>query len=216
MQPSLKKPANDHGSTLSLFIISSFLILAIFSFLDYVFPEGPMDQITKLLRKGDLRTKGRSEDVVKLALRRPELFKDVVAAILDDDRGVRMRAADAVEKISRIHPEWLKPHKKLFLRAITKIKQQEVRWHVAQMLPRFKLTTPERRAVFVLMQTYLDDESSIVRTCAMQALADIALQDGRYLPDVMKIVEKHMKNGSPAMKARGRKLMGILNKADGR
>jgi len=175
-----------------------------------------MDQITKLLREGDLRTKGRSEDVVKQALKRPELFKDVVAAILDDDPGVRMRAADAAEKISRIHPEWLKPHKKLFLRTISRIDQQEVRWHVAQILPRFELTGPERRTVVGLMKSFLTDESSIVKTFAMQALADIAIQDDRYLPEVTKIIDKLIKNGSPAMKARGKKLLVKLNKTDER
>jgi hypothetical protein len=172
-----------------------------------------MDQITKLLREGDLRTKGRSEDVVELALKRPELFKDVVTAVLDEDPGVRMRAADAVEKITRFKPEWLQPHKKLFIKTIARIDQQEVRWHVAQILPRFELTGPERRTVVSLMRSYLTDESRLVKTFAMQALAEIAMQDNQYLSEVAKIIEKLMENGSPAMKARGKKLMGMLKRA---
>src|SRR5512142_227122 len=103
-----------------------------------------MNQITKLLRTGDMRTTGKSEDVVRLVLMRPGLFGQVVDAVLFDDAGVRMRAADAVEKISRIHPEWLNPYKKLFLTEIASIEQQEVRWHTAQILTRLELNGAER------------------------------------------------------------------------
>lgn len=165
------------------------------------------DRIRKLLQAGDLRTKGRSEDVVKLVLARPMLFKETVAAMLDSDPGVRMRAADAVEKISRVHPEWLKPCKKILVDRITKVEQQEVRWHSAQILPRLELTSAERRTVFTLLKSYLSDESRIVKTFAMQGLVDIALQDGTYLHDVRQLIEKLTKVGSPAMKARGKKLL---------
>ena len=94
-----------------------------------------MNKIQKLLNTGDLRTIGKSEDVVKLVLSNPPLFRDVVNAILSDTPGIRMRASDAAEKITQIHPEWLNPYKKLFLDTISKISQQEVRWHTAQMLP---------------------------------------------------------------------------------
>lgn len=87
---------------------------------------------------------------------------------------------------------------------------------MAQILPRFKLTGPERRAVVTLMKSYLTDEIRIVKTFAMQALAEIAIQDNQYLSEVVKIIAKLMENGSPAMKARGKKLMGMLKRAGGR
>jgi len=69
-----------------------------------------VNKIQSLLKVGDLRTTGKSDEVVKLVLSRPPIFKDVVNAILSDDPGIRMRASDAVEKISQIHPEWLNPY----------------------------------------------------------------------------------------------------------
>jgi len=87
------------------------------------------------------------------------MFKEVINAILTDHPGIRMRASDAAEKITQIHPEWLNPYKKLLLDEIAKIKQQEVRWHTAQMLPRLKLTKTERKRVFGLLLTLLEDKS---------------------------------------------------------
>ncbi len=170
-----------------------------------------MNKIEKLLSVGDLRTAGKSEEVVKLVSKRPELFDDVVNAILIDAPGIRMRASDVVEKITRVHPEWLKSYKKQFLGKIANIKQKEVRWHLAQILPRFNLTKNEREKVFTLMLTFLEDESRIVKTFAMQALTDIAVQDESYVGKVHDIVKKLIRSGTPAMQSRGRKLLVILN-----
>lgn len=171
-----------------------------------------MTEIKKLLAIGDLRSAGKSEVVVKLVLSKPELFDDVINAIFIADAGTRMRASDAVEKITRDHPEWLKPYKKRFLNDIANIEQKEVRWHTAQILPRLNLTKLEREKVYKLMHEYLNDKSSIVRTFAMQALTDIALQENKYINEVRRLIEDLMRNGSPAMKSRGKKLLTVLNK----
>jgi len=170
-----------------------------------------MNRIEKLLSIGDLRTAGKSEEVVIQVSSNPKLFGDVVNAILVDDPGTRMRASDAVEKITRDHPEWLKPYKRQFLNKIASIKQKEVRWHTAQILPRLNLTKKEREKVYDLMQVYLEDESSIVKTFAMQALTDIAIQDSGYINKVQTLVKQLMKEGTPAMKSRGKKLLVVLD-----
>lgn len=172
-----------------------------------------MDKIEKLLSIGDLRTAGKSEEVIKLVLANPKLFDNVVNSILSDNPGTRMRAIDAVEKISIDHPEWLKPYKNLFLTKIVEIDQKEVKWHVAQILPRFTLTQIERENVFNLMLRYLDDKSQIVITFAMQALADIAMQDTSYIDNVRRIVQNLMENGAPSQKSRGKILLKTLERA---
>lgn len=171
-----------------------------------------MNKIQKLLKVGDLRTTGKSDEVVKLVLSNSPIFKEVVNAILTDDPGIRMRASDAAEKITQIHPEWLNPYKKLLLDKIAKIEQQEVRWHTAQMLPRLKLTKIERKRVFDMLLNYLEDKSRIVKTSTMQALADIAIQDKTYLNRVLRLLRSLVNEGSPAMQAKGKKLLLTLEK----
>ena len=60
------------------------------------------------------------------------------------------------------------------------------------------------------MLQYLDDKSSIVRTFAMQSLTDIAMQESKYVNKVRKLIKNLMRNGTPAMKSRGKKLLVIL------
>lgn len=166
-----------------------------------------MNPVIRKLKEGDLRQKGRSEEVVADVLKKPQLFRDLVGGILDTEPGVRMRASDAIEKITRLHPELLQPYKKDFLDIFATIDQKEVRWHLAQILPRLKLTKKERQQVFDILVSFLDDDSRIVKTFAMQGLADIAEMDRSYLPRVVKIVEGLMASGIPAVQSRGRKLL---------
>jgi hypothetical protein len=124
-----------------------------------------------------------------------------------------MRATDAVEKLTINHPELLKPYKKLFLSKVAEIDQKEVKWQVSQILPRFTLTPTEREKIYFLLLRYLQDTSQIVKTFALQALTDIAIQDATYVDRVRPIVLKLMKNGAPSQQSRGKKLLKTLESA---
>jgi hypothetical protein len=169
--------------------------------------EIEMNQAIQKLKEGDLRQKGKSEEVVADVLKKPQLFGDLVAGISDAEPGVRMRASDAVEKITRLHPEFLRPYKNNFINVFARSSQKEVRWHLAQILPRLELTPKERQQVFEILISFLDDNSRIVKTFAMQGLADIAQADHSYLPRAVRIVEGLMATGIPAIQSRGRKLL---------
>ena len=169
-----------------------------------------MNQIIEKLQGGDLRSKGRSDEVVKEVFDNPRLFGLVVDGMIYDDPVVRMRASDAVEKITRKRPEYLVPHKSRLITMVSQIDQQEVRWHMALILPRLQLTEQEREKVFEILLSYLDDKSKIVKTFAMQGLADIAEQDRTYLTRVVGLMEELIETGSPAMKSRGKKLLAHL------
>ena len=58
-----------------------------------------------------------------------------------------------------------------------------------------------------LLWSYLDDKSRIVRTFAMQALADFAERNADLRPRVIEVLEEQVRTGSPAIKSRGRKLL---------
>ncbi len=77
-----------------------------------------MNKVVKLLSVGDLRTTGKSEEIINQVASNPKLFGAVVNAILVENPGVRMRASDVVEKITRDNPEWLKPYKNKILTKI--------------------------------------------------------------------------------------------------
>lgn len=160
-----------------------------------------------LLRGGDRRMVRGVAEVVEQVRASPAMFDQLIAGMQYDDPLVRMRSADAAEKLTRDHPDWLQPHKRILLNDISQCTQQEVRWHVAQMLPRLKLTRRECEQVMRLLMEYLHDKSRIVQVSALQAMADLCQQDVAFNPQVVDIIRTHSKNGGPAVKARCRKLL---------
>jgi hypothetical protein len=166
-----------------------------------------------LLAGGDRRSTGRADEVAAAVLAHPARLAEAVACIQAADPVVCMRAADAVEKATRIRPALLIPFKADLLRIAGHTRQQEVQWHAAQILSRLPLTDAERRRVVYLLDAYLAAESRIVRTFAMQALADLAFQDASLRAGVIRRIKKATASGSPAMKSRGRHLLAKLARA---
>jgi hypothetical protein len=163
--------------------------------------------ILSRLRGGDRRSIGNVGEVVVAVRKKPDLFKDLVAGLFEEDPLVRMRAADAMEKISYENPASLQPFKTQLIRLARKTQQQELRWHTAQMIPRLNLTPKEIATVTDIFFDYLKDKSKIVVTFAMQALSDLALMEGAATDRVIEAIEKLAQTGSPAIQSRGKKLL---------
>jgi len=167
----------------------------------------PSQPIAALLKGGDRRSIGRSNVVARLVLHAPKRFVELIQCLSSDDAIVRMRAADAAEKVAGRKPELLEPYKAELLALLAETEQIELRWHLAQMIPRLPLTQVERRRALEALQLYLEDRSSMVRTFALQALADISRTDPDLRSRVKEILRKSMMTGTAAMKARARKLL---------
>src|SRR5271156_3772722 len=166
-----------------------------------------MHPLLKKLSGGDRRSIGRSNEVVTYVLAHPAHFPHVFDGIAADDATLRMRAADAIEKITAQRPELLRPYKRKLLAIAGSTDQQEIRWHAALIIPRLKLTTKERAAALDILFDYLRDKSSIVKTFAMQAIWDLAASDAKLKSQITPLIEELTQIGTPAMRARGRKIL---------
>jgi len=172
-----------------------------------------MSWILQKLKGGDLRSIGRAEEVVQDIQATPALFGEVFEGMLDDDPGVRMRSADALEKVSSGHPQYLQPFKQRLITEVSGIKQQEVRWHVAQMFSYLELNEKEREMIAEILFSYIEtDRSNIVKVFSIQTLAELAEQDDKLRPQVVGKLQQVMKTGSPALVNRAKKLLGRLNR----
>ncbi len=168
-----------------------------------------MKNIINKLTGGDFRSIGKSNEVVKIVLANPKLFPDLFSGLFESDPIVRMRAADAVEKITVLKPELLQKFKNQLLERAAIIEQQEVQWHVAQLIPRLKLTKSDVTKVRKILDTYLKTTSSnIVRVMALQALADLASQGKIDKEEIIKRIEQYAELvNTPSVRARSRKLL---------
>jgi hypothetical protein len=170
----------------------------------------PRKCILAQLAGGDRRSIGHSEQVVAVVSRNPGLFSELIAGLWSEDPLIRMRAADAAEKVSRKNPELLQPHKKKLLGLMAEAQQQELCWHLAVMVPRLSLNPKERQYAASVLGNYLEAHSSIVKTFALQGLADLAQKDAHLRPGAIAILREAGENGTPAMRARSRKLLHCL------
>jgi HEAT repeat protein len=168
--------------------------------------------ILSLLEGGDRRSIGRADQVAAMVSTKPGLFPELIAGLWSEDPLVRMRAADAAEKVTRKHGELLQPYKKELLGLLAEAQEQELRWHLAVMVPRLMLSAKERQATIASLNRYLEDRSSIVKTFALQGLADLAQQEPNIRSRVAEILREATRKGTPAMKARSRKLLGQLER----
>lgn len=172
--------------------------------------------IKQLLSSGDMRTTGRADEVAEMVLADTTLFTELFACLTLNDPPVRMHAADALEKVTQKRPELLQKYKEQILDEIAYIDQQEVQWHVAQMIPRLELLPAEVKKATEILDNYLDKTTSnIVRVMSLQALADLALQ-GKFPREqvIHKINNYSQKLQTPSIRARSRKLLQELTRLE--
>ena len=169
-------------------------------------------QFGQILRGGDRRSIGRANQVAVRVLKNPESFSELVACLWSDDRLIRMRAADAIEKISIKKPELLKPFKAALLALADETTEAELRWHLALMLPRLPLGIAERERAAARLQEFLKDPSSIVKTCAIQGWVELIQDDASKRDEMVQALEYFCRTGTAAMKARSRKLLKQVQK----
>ena len=168
------------------------------------------EPLEALLRGGDPRQLKGVSRAVNDVQHDLSLLPQLVALLDHTDALVRMRAADALEKISRTQPAALEPHRHDLLRLATTTTQASLRWHLAQLIPRLPLATAERRAMFNVFKGYLDDKSAVVKATAMQAMTDFAFADPALRRIVIPLLRALVARGTPAVRVRGSWLLEIL------
>jgi hypothetical protein len=173
-------------------------------------PEPP---IHDLLSGGNPRTLQNVDEVVRTVLAAPERIDELISCILNgddknsDDKIVRMRAGDALEKVGRAEPSLLQPHVSLLLGEMSTIHQPSVQWHVAQMLGQVRLTAPQRRQAVRLLSRNLDESADwIVLNCSLDTMAVLARADPALVDPFRRQLRRHERSSYKSLANRARKL----------
>jgi hypothetical protein len=174
-----------------------------------------MLDIFEKLRRGDLRSIGRADEVAEDMIKNPILFEAVLEGLFDGDPIIRMRSADALEKASSLRPEHIQPFKRQLIEEAPNIKQKEVRWHLAQIYPYLKLDEEERRKMASVLLSFVEEaHSRIVKVNSLQTLAELALEDANLRPVVVETLLQERKSGVPSVVSRTRRLLTQLEVYD--
>jgi hypothetical protein len=161
--------------------------------------------------------RGRVLEIARLVATQPRRARRVIELMWDDDPGVASRAADVLERISH-NPSsalgrMLEEYKEALLGLLPDARFMKLRWNLAFMIPRLALSVAEARRAAATLYTFLDDRSSIVKTAALQGLADLTRHDPESLPAVLDLLRIQGRSGTPAMRARSRHLIQRLDPA---
>ncbi len=157
---------------------------------------------------------GRVREVAALVLSQPRKAARLIECLWDEDPGIANRAADALERASHGQPLLAAPWKDSLLGILAEAEHNKLRWNLALVVPRLALTPIEAKRAAETLRTYLNDKSSIVKTCAMQGMAELTRHDPSLLPEVLDLLRILSRTGTPAMRARGRILLRRLERID--
>jgi hypothetical protein len=158
---------------------------------------------------------GRVPEAIVLIEAHPRVAIRLIELLWDEDPGVVQRAADVLERITARLPRKPNPtlarilanSKDALLGLLAEAKPKKLRWNLALTIGRLPLTVSDCSRAAAVFHTYLNDPSSIVKTAALQGLADLTHHDPTQLPAVLDLLRIHSRSGTPAMRARCRILL---------
>ena len=163
--------------------------------------------VREQLAGGTRTSVGEAEQVVKKALTVVPLRREIYELFLDDDPVVAMRASYVAMKLAQSDPATAQEFKKMLLKNLSLYRQQEVRWHVPQILVHMKLTAAEQRKAYeVVMEWSETDASKIVAYYGLQAAADFAEVDDALLEDFIPRLRKLNARGAKSVSNRCKKI----------
>ncbi|MCG5240877.1 ACT domain-containing protein [Azospirillum doebereinerae] len=160
------------------------------------------------LARGDRRVEGDAPSVAADVTANPGKLPELIACLFDADPSVRMRAADSLERVSRGNPGWLDPHIEHLLTDAVAIEQAEVRWHLAQTMPRLTLNDDQRHRAAVLLADWFENSPSrIVKASALQAVVDLAERDPELRATAAEMLGRAMRSDVPSLAERARRIL---------
>jgi hypothetical protein len=148
---------------------------------------------------------GRVNEVIEIVLGDRSRMDELYNCLFADDAWVRMRAADTLEKVCRVHPDWLLPYIDKFASDLLISTQPSIQWHLAQIYEQVELTNAQRKVAQDWLKSLLStkDVDWIVAANAMDCLAKF-VQDGYFSTEdfaALLNVQKHHKSNAVIKRA---------------
>ena len=161
-------------------------------------------EIRELLSGGDRRGIADSAKVRAIVERQPSRVKELATLTRDEDWLVAQRAVDLLEKLAHEHPDWIEPHKKVFIGPLAESDKWEIRLQIVRALPLFRWTAAESKRIERILLENVAFPQTFVRAWALDSLATLATRRRRLMPAVLQHLEAFAQSSSKALQARAR------------
>jgi hypothetical protein len=163
-------------------------------------------EVRSLLTGGDRRSIADSNRVRALVESDVSLVDELAALTADEDWLVAQRALDLMEKIAHDHPEWIEPHKKIFIGPLAQSDKWEIRLQIVRALPLFRWSPAQTKRVEEILVEGVSFPQTFVRAWALDSLATFAEKNARLMPLVQRCLLEFERSSSKALQARARKI----------
>lgn len=157
-----------------------------------------------------MRSIAASNKVVSL-IQSQEHFDELFPYLFHKDRLVVMRAADAIEKVSAKNAGYLAEHKRAIIGLCKIVSDKELKWHLALLVSRIKLTRTELGIIWQLLTSWAQDkkESRIVRVNSIQGLFNLLQQNKELERDFNLLLSELEKHSVASLNARIRRFKNV-------
>jgi hypothetical protein len=157
---------------------------------------------------GGTRTSvGEADKVIQQLLKNATKLNEIYGLFLDEDPVVAMRASYVAMKVAEQSPQSVNPFTKDVLKNLDLYVQQEVRWHIPQLLVHMELSKAQRKRAYEVVMSWAEtDKSKIVGYYGFQAAADFAELDEQLLQDFIPRIRKANKSGAKSIQNRCKKI----------
>lgn len=169
-----------------------------------------MSSLKQWLGQGDLRSDGQANEVVELITRRPDLLPDLIDALTTGNPATRGHAADAVEKVARVHPDELAPYLPQLVRLATHDRVGMVRWHLAMTLGHTAMHAETLGVARQALLELLRDRNALVRSWAVTSLCIISRLYPELTPGIVEAVSRLSRDPSAAVGKRARRAVEVM------
>jgi len=155
---------------------------------------------------------GASAEVVAAALAEggEAVRAELVTALRGKDKVAVERAARGLKKVAKADRAALYGLRKELLSEAFRAEDVRVQWNLTIAIGRLPLVGRDKAIAVELMFERLRDKSGLNRTFAMQGLMDLSEGDPALRARVVPIVCEALERGTPAMKARAKRLLKLV------
>jgi len=172
--------------------------------------ETSVFSIRELLTGGDRRSIADSNRARAMIERDRSLVDALVELVNDDDWLVSQRALDLLEKLSHDHPDWIEPHKRIFIGPLAESDKWEIRLQVVRALPLFRWTPTQERRVEAILLENVGFPQTFVRAWALDSLASLSARRPRLRATIDRHLRAFERSSSKALQARARNIRARL------
>jgi HEAT repeat protein len=166
--------------------------------------------IRALLSGGDRRSIAESNRVRALVEKKPALVRELASLTGDKDWLVAQRALDLMEKLAHDHPDWIEPHKKIFIGPLADSDKWEIRLQVVRALPLFHWSPAQGRRAEAILIENVSYPQTFVRAWALDGLAKLSEHRSALKPIVRRHLRAFEASSSKALQARAKHIRARL------